>query len=92
MVNLIVAVGSQWASSKHDKFFKRAQNDIAGVRVNASSQARCKHLEIKFDILAKRCVICHLNAWTLLIIVAWIKIHLCVELDANITYTMQASK
>ncbi len=32
--------------------------------------ARCNPPGIKIDIVAKRCVICHLKAWTLLIIVA----------------------
>ncbi len=31
---------------------------------------RCNPPGIKIDIMAKRCVICHLKAWTLLIIVA----------------------
>ncbi len=33
---------------------------------------RCNAPGIKIDIMAKRCVICHLKAWTLLIIVAQI--------------------
>ncbi len=49
--------------------FKTARLCVVYHRVQYTLLARCNPPGIKIDIMAKRCVICHLKAWTLLIIV-----------------------
>ncbi len=49
---------------------------------NCPCPTRCNPPGIKIDILVKRCVVCHLKAWTLLIIVAK-KTHSLIRLIGN---------
>ncbi len=52
---------------------KKKNHDLLNLRIvleNLRGSSRCNPPGIKIDFVAKRCVICYLKAWTLLIIVA----------------------
>ncbi len=42
-VRPIATIGNQWTPSKREKFVKRSQNDMAGVRANTSSYENVFH-------------------------------------------------